>query len=238
MSETTDERAFARWDQASQSATSGPGMRIAVFGATGRTGRQVLTQAQEKGLQVNALARHPEKLGEFRGHVAAVEGDVTEPVAVQQTVTRCGAVLSVLGPRRDSPADLLATASLNILAAMKKEGIRRYIALTNTAVEDPSDHLPLSQRALRFVLWRINDRLARDSVVAARIIADSALDWTLVRPAILTDGPRTGKYKVGALAHGIPLRISRADVAEFMISCLVESKFVCERPAIGGGSRR
>ena len=146
--------------------------------------------------------------------------------------------MSVLGPTRESPADLLTAASLNILAAMKSAGIRRYIVLTNTAVEDPSDQLPLSQRALRFVLWRMNDRLARDSVAAAQVVGESGVDWTLVRPPILTDGPRTGKYKVGALAHGMPLRISRADVAEFMISCFVERTYVCQRPAIGGGGGR
>lgn len=224
-----------RKDEVSQSSPAWAGMRIAVFGATGRTGRHILTLAQEKGLRVNALARHPEKLSEFRGQVDLVEGSVTDPVAVLQTVTRCVAVLSVLGPVRESPGDLLATASINVLAAMKQEGVKRYIGLTNTAVEDPNDDLPFSQRALRFVLWRINDRLARDSVAAAKIVSDSGVDWTLVRPAILTDGPKTGKYKVGALVHGIPLRISRADVAEFMFSCLVEGTHVRERPAVGGG---
>lgn len=213
-------------------------MRIAVFGATGRTGRQLLTQAQEKGLQVNALVRHPAKLGESRGDVTAVEGTVTDPVAVEKTLAHCGAVLSALGPTRDSPADLLATASNHIVAAMKKEGTQRIVILTNTAVEDPSDHLPLAQHVLRSLLPIVNGRLVRDSIAAARIIAASGLDWTLVRPAILADGPRTGNFKVGALARGMPLTISRADVAGFMISCLVEGRFVRERPAIGSGRRR
>lgn len=217
---------------------TGAGMRVAVFGATGRTGRRLLVLAQEKGLQVNALARHPEELGEFRGHVTVVEGSVTDPIAVEQTLARCGAVLSVLGPKRDSPADLLATASLNILAAMKKEGTRRVVVLTNTAVKDPSDRLPLAQNLIRFMLPVVNGNLVRDSIAAAQLIATSGLDWTLVRPAILTDGPRTGTYKAGALVRGMPLRVSRADVAEFMISCVVDGRFMRERPAIGSKLRR
>ncbi len=215
----------------------GAGARVAVFGATGRTGRQLLSLAHEAGLQVSALARHPEELGEWTGHVTVVEGTVKDAAAVEQTLTSCGAVMSVVGPRRDSPADLLATASLNILAGMRKEGIRRVIVLTNTAVRDPSDHLPLAQRAVRWVLPIVNGRLVRDSLIAAQTIAESGLDWTLVRPAVLTDGPRTGNYHVGALARGMPLRVSRADVAEFMVSCLVQGRFVLERPAIGGGRR-
>ncbi len=213
------------------------GMRVAIFGATGRTGWRLLVLAQEKGLEVNALARHPEALGEFQGHLTVVEGAVTNPTAVEQTLAGCGAVLCALGPRRGAPADLLTTASRNIVAAMRKEGTRRVIVLTNTAVKDPSDQLPLPQAALRFLLPAVNGRLVRDSITSAQILADSGLDWTLVRPAVLTDGPRTGNYKVGALARGLPLRVSRADVAEFMVSCLVERRFVRERPAIGGGRR-
>lgn len=212
--------------------------RVAVLGATGRTGRQLLVLAQERGLHVNALARHPEELDTFRGQVTLIEGTVTDPVAVEQAVARCGAVLSVLGPRRDSPADLLTTASLNILAAMKKEGTRRVVVLTNTAVRDPSDHLPLAQNLLRFMLPVVNGSLVRDSLAAAQVIAASGLDWTLVRPPILTDGPRTGNYRVGALVRGMPLRVSRADVAEFMVSCVVDGRFVRERPAIGSKLRR
>ncbi len=216
----------------------GAGTRVAVFGATGRTGRQLLALARERGLQVNALARHPEDLGEFRGHVTVVEGSVTDPVAVEHTLERSAAVLSALGPRRDSPADLLSTASRNILAAMRKEGTRRVIVLTNTAIKDPSDRLPLAHKLLRLVLPVVNRRLVPDSLAAAQAMAESGVDWTLVRAPILTDGPRTGSYRVGALVRGMPLRVSRADVAEFMVSCVVDGRFVRERPAIGGNRRR
>jgi putative NADH-flavin reductase len=222
-------------DTADEAAESRARMRIAVLGATGRTGQLLLAQAREKGLQVNALARHPERLAEFCDFVTPFEGDVMDPIAVERTITNCIAVVSVLGPRRDSPTNLLTTSSLNMVSAMRKHGTRRLVILTNTAVDDPSDRLPLGQRVLRFVLFSVNERLARDSVAAALIIADSGLDWTLVRPPILTDGPKTGNYRVGALARGIPLRISRADVAEFILSCVVEGKFVHERPALGGG---
>ena len=225
-------------DASRQSTSARGGARIAVFGATGRTGQELLGQAHEKGLQVNALVRQPDKLRECRDFVSAIEGNVVDPSAVERVVAGCMAVVSVLGRRQESPADLLTAASLNTVAAMKTEGIKRLVVLVDTGVQDPSDRPPLAQRILRFMLYTMNGRLSRDSRSAARIVSESGLDWTLVRAPILTDGPRTGHYRVGALARGMPLRISRADVAEFMLSCLTEDKFVHERPAVGGGGSK
>jgi len=227
-----------RGDGSTRGACARAAIRIAVLGGTGRTGKELLAQAHEKGLQVNALVRQTDKLGQFRDQVTPVEGTATDPSAVERVVAGCSAVMSVLGRRDDSPADLLTVASLNTIAAMKKEGIKRLIVLVNTGVEDPGDRIPLTQRILRFVLHTMNGRLWRDSRSAARIVSESGLDWTLVRPAILTEGPGTSNYTAGALARGVPLKISRADVAEFMLSCFIEDKFIHERPAVGGGHSR
>ena len=112
------------------------------------------------------------------------------------------------------------------------------VILTDTSVEDPNDRPSLTQKILRFVFAELNDRLRRDSAAAAQVAADSGVDWTLVRAPILTDGPRTGNYKVGAVARGMSLRISRADAAEFMLSCVIDGKFIRQRPVIGGGRPR
>jgi len=213
------------------------GKRIAVLGATGRTGQQILLQAGERGLQVQVLARRPEKLGELRARVVTIEGTVTDPSAVERAVSGCDAVLSALGRGRDSPPDLMTAASVNMIAAIRKEGKGRLVILTDTGVGDPSDGF-MTQKILRVVLKLANASLVRDSTAAARVIADSGVDWTLVRATMLTDGPRTGNYKVGRLARGMPLRVSRADVAEFMLSCAIEGRFIRERPAIGGGHHR
>ncbi len=209
--------------------------RLAILGATGRTGRLLLAQAKERGLEVNALARIPAELGDLRGKANVVEGSAIDPDAVERVVSGCGAVLCAIGQVRDSPADLLTRATLNMVDAMNKLGVKRLVILSNTAVEDPTDSPPLVQRMLRVALAAVNGKLKQDSVGAAKVLAGSGLDWTLVRAPILTDGPKTGRYRVGPLAKGMPLRVSRADVAEFMLSCAVEGRFVRERPVIGGG---
>ena len=208
--------------------------RVAVLGATGRTGREILRQALDKGLEVNALAREPFKLGELRERVSVVKGDAADQATVNSVVAGSDAVLSALGLVKGSPPDLMASSCSNIAAAMKREGVKRLVILTNTGVRDPTDRPPVAQKLLRMGLRLLNDRLLRDTIEAAEVIEESGLDWTLVRAPILTDGPKTGHYRVGALAPGMPLRVSRADVADFMLSCALDARFVCEKPVIAG----
>jgi putative NADH-flavin reductase len=210
--------------------------RIAILGATGRTGRLLLAQAKERGLEVNALARVPVELADLHGTANIVEGNALDPSAVERVVAGCSAVLCAIGQVGDSPADLLTRSTLNMVDAMNKLGVKRLVVLSNTAIEDPTDSPPLVQRILRVVLALMNSKLTKDSVGAAKVLAGSGLDWTLVRAPILTDGPKTGRLRIGPLAKGMPSRVSRANVAEFMLSCAVEGKFVRERPVIGGGS--
>lgn len=210
--------------------------RVAVLGATGRTGRLLLAQARERGLEVNALARVPAALGDLRGAAKVVEGSAIDPGAVERVVAGCSAVLCAIGQAKDSPDDLLKRATLNMVDAMEKLGVRRLVILSNTAIEDPTDSPPLVQRMLRVALAAMNGKLTQDSAGAAEVLARSGLDWTLVRAPILTNGPKTGRYRVGPLTKGMPLKVSRADVAEFMLSCAVDGKFVRERPVIGGGA--
>lgn len=185
-------------------------------------------------MEVRALAREPLRLAEFQGHLVTIGGSSTDPETVEAVVAGCGAVLSVLGRARGSPPDLLTTSSSNLVSAMKKLGVKRIVVLTDSSVEDDHDHPPFVHRALRWVLKSQNGKLVHDSNPAAEVIADSGLDWTVVRAPVLTNGPKKGRYKVGPLARGIPLRVSRADVADFMLSCVTEDRFVRQRPAIGG----
>jgi putative NADH-flavin reductase len=208
--------------------------RIAVLGATGRTGKEILSQALAQGLEVSSLARDPEKLGDFQKKTRVVQGDAADPLAVERVVEGSVAVLSALGLVHGSPKGLMTTSSANMVSAMKNQGVRRLVILTNTGIADPSDRPPVTQRVLRLILRRMNDPLWYDSIEAARVVAESGLDWTLVRAPILTDGPRTGRYRVGALASWVPLRVSRADVAEFMLSCATEGGFIQEKPVIAG----
>ncbi len=209
-----------------------PKAKLALFGATGRTGRQLLLQLKERGLDVAALAREPLSLGDLEDS-QVTKGDVMDPQAVRRVIAGSTAVLSAIGRRKDSPIDMMTVAAVNIVTAMREQHVDRLVVLSNTAVEDAHDRPSLVHRVIRGILPRMNSSLVRDSLAAAQIVADSNLDWTIVRAPLLTDGPRTGKCHVGPLTGSIPVRISRADVAEFMLACVLEGKFSRESPAIG-----
>lgn len=207
-------------------------MKLAILGASGRTGSQLVTQALDSGHQITVLARSPEKLGALRSRVAVVQGNVTDASAVERLVEGSDAVLSALGHVRDSPLDVLSVAANHVIAGMRRYGIRRLVVLASTAVTDPADHPTLGQRSVERVAEYFMGTLAQDDLAAARIIASSEADWTIVRAVFLTNGPRTARYKVGHFSRGAGTRISRADVADFMLACAVEGQHIRSRPLI------
>lgn len=207
-------------------------MRLTILGATGRTGMQLVTQGLDAGHQVTVLARNPEKLGALRSRVTVVEGSVTDASAVDRLVEGSDAVLSTLGHARDSPHDVLSVAAGHLIAGMRGHGIRRLVVLASTVVRDPADHLTFGQRLMERVAERAMGSLVQDDVTAAEIIGSSEVDWTIVRAVLLTNGPRTMQCRIGYFSRGAGLRVSRADVAHFMLACAVEGQYIRERPLL------
>jgi putative NADH-flavin reductase len=226
-------------------------MNIALFGATGGTGHQVLLQALEQGHRVKALARDPAKLPAGHDGLIPIVGDVLDQAAVSDCVHGTDAVICVLGTRPGSqPAKpdgthtplgelrglfgtkaepIEARGTRSILAAMQSAGVRRLIAVTSMGVGDSADQMPFIFRAFM--------QMTLKSVMAAkeeqeRLIRESGLDWTIVRPGGLTDGPRTGTYAAGIEKSIKARQVSRADVAEFVLRQLTDARFIRQTPAI------
>src|SRR5947209_13137065 len=198
-------------------------MKLLLLGATGGTGRQLLSQALEAGHQTTALVRSPEKLN-AEDHVLVRVGDATDPEAVEPAVAGQDAVLSALGVR--SPVgDELITPSLHALVpAMQKHGVRRLIWLSALGVGPTRAQAPAM---LRVPFSTVLRRIGRDKTAGEEYLRSTDLDWTLVYPPALTNGPRTGGYRSGETVNvkGLP-RISRADVAEFMLAQLDDAAYI------------
>ncbi len=214
-------------------ANAGPN-RIAIFGSTGLTGRKIVELAIDRGDRVTALARRPDGLKELANRVDVVEGDVTDPLAVDKAVLGSDSVLSALGHVKGSPKDLETTALANIVASMTKSGVRRLVTLSSSVVSDPADEPTTGQNFTRWLVKTFRGEVYDDSLSKARVIQGSDLDWTIVRASILTNAPPTGKYRVGSMKKGAGVRVSRGDVAEFMLKCALEGKYVRELPYISG----
>jgi uncharacterized protein YbjT (DUF2867 family) len=204
-------------------------MKIALFGATGGTGRQVLAQALGQGHTVQALARRPASLDDAReGLLSVIAGDVLDPAPVNACIQGTEAVICVLGTRPGGqPIEAAGTAV--ILAAMREQGVRRLIAVTSLGVGDSKDQVPLFFRVLMLLMLR---KVMAAKEEQERLIAASALDWTIVRPGGLTDGPKTGNSRSGLDKSLIAARLSRADVADFVLKQLTDDRFVRQAVAV------
>ncbi|MBK1645818.1 epimerase [Thiocapsa imhoffii] len=193
-------------------------MQIALFGATGGTGRQVLEQALASGHQVRVLLRDPTKLEPAPG-LTLVCGDVLDPAATRRCVEGSQAVICLLGSGVGSaPVEALGTQS--ILDAMTTHGVHRLIAVTSMGVGDSREQVSAEfQRAMDTVLQPIIAAKTEQE----RLIQNSGLDWTIVRPGGLSDGPRTGNYRSSNERSLMAGLISRADVAEFVLHQLTDA---------------
>ncbi len=203
-------------------------MKVVVFGASGSTGAEVVRAALARGHAVTAFARDPSTLASAGG-VSIVQGGARDASAVAAAVGGQEAVVSTLGSRTLRKSDLLERGSANIVAAMESHHVRRLIVLGAAgALYDATTHLDLIGRVvLRILLATMLRNVSRDQAAQEAQIEASALDYTIVRPPFLTNGPPTGRYRVDL--EGLPARwrpISRADVAAFMIEQLDDTSFV------------
>jgi putative NADH-flavin reductase len=204
--------------------------RLAIFGATGGIGGHLLSWAVDAGYPAHVLARHPEVVPRRPG-VTVTQGDATDPEAVADVVASADAVLSALGARGATTAGLLGTAASTVTQAMVKHGVGRLICVSAAGAfirEDPEAN-PL----VKIILPRIFARPFADVREMERVVRASALDWTLVRPTRLVNGPGTGEFRIRDQYPPPGLtKIARADVAQFMIGALTQPGYLREAPAI------
>jgi len=204
-------------------------MRVSVFGASGRTGGLLVERCLAVGYEVTALVRTPATFA-YAGRVRVVEGSVFDQAAVRRTVASAEAVLSALGARSLKKEDVLERGVPLIVEAMRAAGVRRIVALGGaSAITGSLDRQPALVRwLLRRVLyegllkWPSSAQRAQWLTLSA-----SGLDWTMVMPPMLTNGP--ARHRVRVDGEALPrrgMRISRADVADFMMQQIGSDRWV------------
>jgi putative NADH-flavin reductase len=207
-------------------------MKLLLFGATGPTGSQVAKQALERGHTVTAFVRDPAKLSIKHERLRVVTGDTTRnESAIAETVRGQDAVVSALGRRTTLNSDHLIERSLRaIVPAMERAGVRRLVLLSAFGVGDSHHEAPLLPRIMYRLLLR---DIFADKKAGEDRVRQSSLDWTFVYPVLLTDGPLTGQYRAGERLelHGMP-KISRADVAHFIVTELEQGAYVRKTAAL------
>lgn len=195
-------------------------MNLAVFGATGGTGLQLVAQALAAGHSIRALVRAPGRAG-LASDVQLVRGDVRDAMAVAETIAGARAVISCLGTKLTATftrrGRILASALTHITEAMQAQRVRRLVAVSTYGAGESWRHLGFGARILMGTLLsgELADKNAMEAVVRA-----SLLDWTLLRPVNLDNGPPRGWVVDPPARIGLRDRIPRADVAAFMLAAL------------------
>lgn len=207
-------------------------MKIIVFGASGGTGIEIIRRALAAGHEVTGFVRNPAKIEITDPHLALFQGDVLDAAAVENAIAGHDAVISALGPTRPPIPGMMATAAENIVAAMKKAGVRRLISTTGAGVSDPEDQPKLVDKVFKGLLTVLSGDVLKDSEANVEIIRSSDLDWTIVRFPRLLNGPHTGKYRVGSIGKDSGTQIARADGADFIVKELGEGKYIRRMPVV------
>src|SRR5918995_5349440 len=201
-------------------------MKLTVFGATGGVGREVVTQALDRGDHVTAYVRNPAKLDLTHPNLTVITGELTDREAVQRAVR--GVVISALGPSLDRKATgmPLVDGTRAIVEAMQAEGVERYIGMATPSLRDPRDTRSLLGLIVPFIGRTFLSRAYRELLAMSQLVTDSRLDWTIARFTRPTDGARTGTVRAGYLGRDrIRAGITRADIATFLLDQSTDPRF-------------
>jgi uncharacterized protein YbjT (DUF2867 family) len=205
---------------------------LAVLGGTRGTGRAIVEQALAGGHAVRLLARSGTDLVHPR--LTVVQGDAADVAAVRTTVHGADAVVVALGAPPADRSRLRTRGTLTAIEAMRVEGVDRIVALSVLGAGGSAARADWFTRTLVLDLWLRHVVADHDAQEAA--LAASGLAWTTVRPAHLTDGPRSEALHVGCDLDAPPpaMKVARADVAAVMLDCALSSAHAHAAIAVAG----
>lgn len=209
-------------------------MKLSIIGASRGIGRKVVSEALERGHTVTAMARSMETATADPENLTTLLGDATNATDVAAAIDGADAVILTLGLPRDAsvlkPTTLFSDATRTLIAAMETNGIKRLLTVTGFGAGDSAEKLSTPERLAQKALL---GRAYADKDLQEQLIRDSALDWTIARPGILSDNRKSGAYKVlvekETWRNGL---INRADVADFLVSAAEQASHIHQTPAL------
>lgn len=209
-------------------------MRIAVFGASGRTGRLLVDQALQRGHQITAVLRRPEDFAVEHAALRPFAGDVLDAGAVDAAVRGHDAVVCVIAPRRSDRIDTCSAGTRNLIEAMQAQAVRRLLCVTGARAAHPPELLiGMVYPLLGWLQPRSLRQLLGDRQLQEAMVRESRLDWTLVRPARLSGERLSRQYRVAAdLVLDSFAHLGRADLAHCLLQLCEQARCVREAVAV------
>ena len=205
-------------------------MKYTIFGATGKTGIELVKQALEQGHAVTAFVRDPARLAIEDENLTFVTGDVFDAISVDRALEGQDAAICALGAGSDLKKTTIRTSgTINIISGMQKHKVKRLIVVTAMGTGDSWNRLSLVNKFFYATLLK-SSREDHESQETA--VKESGLDWTIIRPSGLTDAPRTGIYEFGENIPADTSRISRADIADLILKELNQNALISKAVTI------
>jgi len=199
-------------------------MTIALFGASGGTGRQVLAQALARGHSVRALARTPAKLADVSDpKLTAIQGDALSADDDAKALEGADVAIVVLGVPPQAAGSILSDSAKAIIAAAKVAGVKRILVQSSLGVGDSAGRI---SPVMRVVVKTTMAKLFADKDAQEAAVRESGLQWTIVRPATLGNGAGTGAYEASERMEKSAKAIDRADVAKFLLDEAEKPAFI------------
>jgi putative NADH-flavin reductase len=205
-------------------------MKVIVFGATGNIGRKLVQQSLEKNYRVTAFSRTSSLLANSSSELRTYDGDVTSLTDVRNAVAGHDGVFITLGSGKKRTGTVRSQGTKNIIQAMKDNGVRRLVCQTTLGCGDSKGNLNFFWKNIMFG-WFLKE-VFLDHELQEDYVKSSGLEWTIIRPAAFTGGPKTGNYKhgFGANERSLKLKISTEDVADFMIKEFRSNNYLMKTP--------
>jgi putative NADH-flavin reductase len=203
-------------------------MTVAVLGATGATGRHLVSTALERGHHVVALVRRARTFAPREGLDEVTWPDVTDVSALTRALPGTSVVISALGGATEGPTTVCTEGIRSAVTAMKAAGVARLIAVSAHGVLETHDKSLYSLAVWGNVAERMRDKETMEPLITA-----SGLNWTIVRPPKLSDHAAIGKYTAGTdLRIRLWSSIGRADLAAFLLDEAETPQYVHAYPRI------
>lgn len=210
-------------------------MQIVVMGASGRTGNHILRQAVGMGYDVTAFVRHPNRLALSHERLRVRVGDVNDPYSVERTLQYGDAVIHVISPQADASYQEYIRGISTTIAALQKHHIRRFISVHHSHVKVPNQRDKFGTQLSRMIARPYSPKALRADQGAVEHIYTSGLDWTMVLAHQLTDEAFTGQYHVSTDYTRINTRVSRANLADFLLRIALNRSHIQHVPLISDG---
>ncbi|PCJ96965.1 MAG: hypothetical protein COA50_06665 [Flavobacteriaceae bacterium] len=220
-------------------------MRILLLGATGRTGKQILAAAIEKGYRINCLVREPKKIEMNHEKVAVFKGSPKLISDLEKALEGCEVIISALNISRKSdfpwsklrtPPTFLSDVMQNIISLSEKQSIKRIVVCSAWGVSETKKDIPF------WFKWFIDNSnigvTYKDHERQEKVLKSSNLDWTIVRPTGLVNSKKGGKIIESYGNEPKPrLTISRFGLAKFMLDLILDKKLIHCTLVVSEGER-